>query len=454
MCSKILFLNLPHRLDLYRRYLCSYHSPGSLLPPYDLVQLATCVREWNHATVRVIDAIAENKTEAQVYSLIAEDMPDLIITITGIEFFGDDMDCIERLQERFPAIPLGIFGYYPTVFPEKTLQHSKVDFVLCREPELPLSQYIKAVQGQGNIDDITGLAGRCQDGSLFYNREERVTDLDSLPFPDYSLVEQKLYTEAFTSRTCAAILSIRGCPFDCTYCNTTYGRKTVRKSPERVVEEIAYHLSQGAQNIRFLDDTFTISHDWGISICKLILEKKLSFEWACLSRVDTVDEEVLHWMHRAGCRRILVGVESYSQSFMNLMNKKVDTTMTNRQLRLMKKAGMELVGHFIVGAPLESDEDFRETVKGALASPLDFIIVNLLTPYAGTRYFEQVSEYYSFNLLPYECRLLDDRLQARAYKRFRTLYRRFYCRPSVLLRHFYYLSKDPRHILKAVKAFL
>ncbi len=454
MHGKILFLNLPHKLELYRRFLCSYHSPGYLLPPYDLVQLATCVREWNHAPVMVLDAIAEKRTEQEVYDIIEKEKPELIITNPGIEYFGDDMACIKRLQKQFPSIEVGIFGYYPTLFPEEVLQKSMVNFILCREPELPLSHYLEALEGKRQSDEIVGFAGRRRDGSLFYNPEKRLLDLDSLPFPDYSLVPLKLYKEAFVGDNCAAILSTRGCPFECAYCNTTYGRKTVRKSPERVADEMAYHVQQGARSIRFLDDTFTIGHDWVITLCKLIVGKQMSINWACLSRLDTVDEEMLEWMHRAGCRRMLIGIESYSPKILKHLNKNINPETINEKLRLMKKTGMELVGWFIVGTPVESEQDFEETIRGVLSSPLDFIAVNIMTPRAGTHYYEKMAEYYSFNLLPYACQLRDKHVHRLAEKRLKTLYRRFYFRPSVLLRHLGYVLRDPMRILKTVRALL
>lgn len=160
-------------------------------------------------------------------------------------------------------------------------------------------------------------------------------------------------------------------------------------------------MQSGARCIRFMDDTFTSNRGRVIEICKLLIEKNVNVVWSCLARTDTVDDELLAWMHRAGCRRILVGIESYSVSVLKRLNKRIHPSTINPQLQRIHDAGIQIVGHFLVGAPFETEEDFAETLRGALASPIDLIIVNILTPYAGTPYFDDVRELINFNLLPY-----------------------------------------------------
>ena len=450
----ILFLNPPHSQSISRRYMCSYYSPKYLLPPHDLVQLASCVRAWNQSRVTVLDAIAEKYSEAQVVQLLNETAPDVIVAVTGVEVFGDDIACLERLKEASPSMRFGIFGYYPTCFPEEVLQKSAMDFILCREPERPLSAYLSALANDGPVDDIPGLAGRRHDDTIFVNPEQRLQQLDDLPFPDYTLVNLDRYEEAFFGKRCGAILSARGCPYGCTYCTTTYGRHTIMKSPETVVAEMEYLLEAGVKAIRFLDDTFTCNRTRVIALCKLILERKLHVPWSCLVRADTVDRELLQWMHLAGCERILVGIESYSPAVLARLNKRIDPATLNSQLKLIHDAGMQIVGHFIVGAPFETDADFEMTLQGALKAPIDFIIVNILTPYAGTPYFDDVSQYIDFSLLPYKCDYNDPSYAHIAKVRHNRLYAKFYLRPVVVWRQLAYFGRHPIRAVQMLIMFL
>ena len=451
---KILFLNPPHQRCISRRYRCSYNSPNNLLPPNDLLQLASCAREWNHAEVCVVDAIARELTPEQTMENISSASPDLVISVTGVDTFGDDMAFLERLKHELPQVQHGIFGFYATTFSQEVLQKSNVDFILRCEPEMPLTEYLNANEQGQPWDTISGLAGRREDGTIFVNAHQRLIDLDSLPFADYGLVDLKHYDEAFLGNRCAALLASRGCPFACTYCVPTYAHNVISKSPETVAREMAHLLKAGASSIRFLDDTFTCNRRWALDVCKEIIERDIHVDWSCLSRADTVDEELLVWMRKAGCKRILVGIESYSPHVLDCMNKGIDARMINHQLGLIRRAGIQTVGFFLVGAPFETDSDFEETLRGALAAPLDFLIISIMIPYAGTPFFELYKDMIDFNLLPYRCEYKDPAIEQRAQVRYRHLYLRFYLRPTVLAHHFSYVIRHPWHTLNTLRALL
>lgn len=451
---KILFLNPPHRLSVSRRYRCSYYSPNSLLPPQDLLQLASCVRAWNNAVVVLVDAIAEHYTEAETWEVIRRFTPDIIVSVTGLEFFGDDMACLERMRKIFPDITCGIFGFYPTGFPEEILRNSSIDFILRCEPEKPLSDYIHALQNGLSVDTIAGLAGRNDDGAIFVNGEQRLNNLDELPFSDYTLVNLNHYDEALLGRRCAAILATRGCPFSCSYCAPTYGHCTSAKSPGRVVEEMRHLIKSGANSIRFLDDTFTFDRLWVLDVCKEIIRQNVVVPWSCLSRVDTVDQELLFWLRKAGCKRILVGIESYSPRVLEHLNKCITPEMINPQLALIRKAGIQAVGFFMVGGPFETEKDFQMTLAGALTAPLDLIIVGIMIPYAGTEFFEQHRHELEFSLFPYKFEYKDPSVIKNAHKRYNRLYLRFYLRPSVICRHFFYLVRHPWYAISMLRGLL
>ncbi len=434
--------------------MCSYYSPRYLLPPHDLIQLAVCAREWNNAAVVVLDAIAETLTEADTHARIAYECPDMIVAVVGIETYGEDMACLDRIKAAYPATVLAVFGYYPTFFAAETLRKSAVDLVLLCEPEMPLSNYLKAVARGEAFADIPGLAYRRDDGAVQVNPEQRLESLDDLPFPDYGLVDGARYEEAFLGGPCGAVLSSRGCPFACTYCTTTYGRRMVMKSPATVVAEMRHLKDAGIRFVRFLDDTFTFDKKRVLALCQALVEAQVPLPWSCLSRVDTLDAEMLAWMKRAGCKRVLIGIESYSQKVLAYLNKRVAPDTINKQLALIRDAGIEVIGFFLIGAPIESEEDFQETLRGALAAPLDFLAVNIMTPYAATPYFEQAADEIEFNLLPYHCAFKDPHIEAVARLRSHQLYRRFYLRPSVVIRKFHYVLRNPLRVIQLLWTFI
>ncbi len=412
--------------------MCTYASPAFLLPPNELLQLASCAREWGGAEIEVLDAIAETRSEAFVHTWIGRRATDLLVALVGVDSIADDMACLDRVKAAFPQLPIAVFGYYPTAFPETVLQNARLDFILRGEPEAVLSQYLSAMGGAQPVDSIPGLAGRRSDGTLFANAEQRMDKLEDLPFPDYSLVDIRNYSEALLGGPCGAILSARGCPYQCSYCTPTFGRRLVMRSPESVVAEMQSLIAAGAKVIRFLDDTFTCNRKRVIEICKLILDRNMRIQWTCLSRVDTLDKEMLAWMKRAGCARILLGVESYSEKVLDYLKKGVNPKTVNTRLQLIRDAGIESWGFLLLGAPVETEEEFEKTHRGIMESPLDFISINILTPYQGTAFFEQVQSDIDFSLIPYVCRFRDESIAQRATAHERRLLRSFYLRPATL----------------------
>ena len=440
---KAAFINLPYRVALDRRFSCTHYTPRFLFPPHELLQAATCAREWNQAEVVFLDAIAGRCGESEVHAFLARHKPDVMASIVGIESIASDLACLDAIKAAFPEITICIFGWYPTYLPEEILAKSSVDFILRGEPERPLSEWLKARAAHMPVDAIPGLAGRRDGGGFFSNPVARITNLDELPFPDYRLVDVRKYSELLLDGACGAILSGRGCPYRCMYCTTTYGRRLIQKSPEVVIDEMRNLISAGVRLIRFLDDTFTANRSRVLRICQGIVEQGLKTRWACLTRIDCLDEEMLAWMKRAGCVRILIGLESYSKHVLEHLDKGVDPGCYNAQLALIRKAGIQSVGYFILGAPIETEEDFQETLQGALAAPLDFLGVNILAPYAGTALLEAGKADIVFNLIPYECRFRDASVNHNAERRERTLYLRFYLRPSVILRQFRIFMNSP-----------
>lgn len=432
---KVLFLNLPHKEKIVRRYMCSYNSPIYLFPPYELLQLASSIKAWNDVEVDFLDAVAENKNWQVVSGFITKISPDIVVAMTGIESIASDLSCIERLKSDSRKITFVVFGYYPTIFSEKILLNSHIDVILRNEPEESFSAYLSALGNKRDVSKIPGIAFRDGDGHIILNAERRIADLDKLPFPDYSLVDIKKYSEMLLGGPLGVIQSARGCPFLCNYCITSHGRKVIYKSAERVVQELQYLVeSKKCKIIRFIDDTFTVNAKRVKQICQGILREKIRVRWSCLSRVDTLDQEMLHLMKRSGCVRIYIGIESYSQRVSDYFKKGYDCASINEKLKLVKQAGIESVGFVIVGSPFEQRDDFSRTVNGVLNSPLDLVIATKLVPYPGTPLYEQMKDKIEFSFSPYKNHFSDNASDLELIGQERELYRKFYFRPAQIWR--------------------
>jgi radical SAM superfamily enzyme YgiQ (UPF0313 family) len=415
-----------------------------LLPPQELIALGGIVREFDECRVTLIDSIAENISTAQLHDRIVADLPDIIIAIQGFECFEDDIDELNKIKENFPDTTLIVFGHYSTVFHEDILKKTKVDIAIIGEPDLIFKRLLEAIISNESLANVGGIAYREQGEIKVSTGDTRIRNIDELPMPAYDLLIAEKYHEPFLKPPLGLIQSARGCPYSCNYCVRSFGKKLTYRTPEQIIEEIQYLQQKfGINSLRFIDDTFTVHPARVIDICQKMIEAGIHIDWTCLSRLDTLKEEMIPWMKKAGCKRIYFGVESASPKVLNFLNKNLDLKKSESIVRLCRANGIETLGWFIVGAPNEDEEAFQESVNYAIRADFDFISVSELTIYPGTELFEKMKDEINFSLLPYVNTWKDEERSKINHQREKEFYRRFYYRRAFMTRTFMSFVKNP-----------
>jgi anaerobic magnesium-protoporphyrin IX monomethyl ester cyclase len=447
---KTLLLNLPNRNQVVRRYMCSYLAPNFLLPPQELIALGAVARDWKKQEVKLLDCIAENYKTDDVRRYIAEFQPQVIISISGFECFEEDMNEITAIKQQFPEVTFLLFGHYATLFYKEILTQVPVDYILLGEPDLIFSSLYDLLSGECAPEDVKGIAYRNAQGEVVMRASDgRIPDPNQLPMPAYDLLPAKKYFEPFLPAPFGMIQSARGCPYQCNYCVKSFGTKLTMLTPERILEDILFlKKHHGIKSLRFIDDTFTAIPKRVIKLCQLMVEAKVDLTWTCLSRADTISEEMLMWMQKAGCKRLYIGVESGSQSMLDYYNKGVDAEASIQNLLLCKKYGIETAAFFLAGMPNETREDFEASINYAIRSQLDYVLVSELTPYPGTALFEKLRSDIDFSVLPYRNELKREPGHAENYKKLeKEFYRRFYMRPGYIFGSAKRLIRNFREVL-------
>lgn len=431
--KKIVILNLPNKEQITRRYMCSYVSPESLMPPLELLSCAAIARLFPEMRIKFIDAIAEKISLAACLNILSEYQPDFLLSLTGFECFEEDMDVVRSIKQALPQSKYILFGHYATHFPEATLQHSLADYILLGEPELVFKSFLEKILRFASLQEIEGIAFFNQEKKLIkQGAAARISDPNQLPIPAYDLLPKgPFYYEPLLAKPYGMIQTMRGCPYQCNYCVKSYGTKTTQLSTERIIEEMKIWINlHGVKSIRFIDDTFTISKKRVIALCQAILDEKISVEWACLSRTDNIDDELLHWMEKAGCKRIYFGLESGSQRMLDIYKKNVDAKQALEALKLCGKYQIETAAFFMSGHPEETENDFFETINFAVNAHLDYASFNPLTPYPGTPIFEQLKAEIDFSIYPYKNQWKSTQVYELFDQRKSVFYKSFYLRPA------------------------
>ena len=144
------------------------------------------------------------------------------------------------------------------------------------------------------------------------------------------------------------IVTSRGCPAGCKYCikHVSYQYSVRLRSPEKLVEEMQILYELGVHHIHMYADLFTVNRDQVVELCRLIIDAGPKVTWTCNSRVDYVDEEMLHLMGHAGCMLISWGIESGNELILKRAHKGYKMEQAHRALRWAHEAGHQELGLF------------------------------------------------------------------------------------------------------------
>jgi anaerobic magnesium-protoporphyrin IX monomethyl ester cyclase len=219
-------------------------------------------------------------------------------------------------------------------------------------------------------------------------------DLDSIPFPDREGIDIHYVASlpldvpaVIWDRPYTSIVSSRGCPFACSYCNcpTFSGRRCRVRSSANVLKELEEIKRQGYSAFSFIDDNFLLNPERVTKICEGMVARGHSFRWACEGRADPKVYGVFRKLSAAGCDVVMFGIESGSQRVLDGMNKGTTLFEIEQSVAHAKKARIGIRhGFFIVGSPGETVEEVKETFAFAERIGINSFNFNSLTVFRGT----------------------------------------------------------------------
>ena len=221
-----------------------------------------------------------------------------------------------------------------------------------------------------------------------------ITDLDSLPFPNYDDYDSININGKSKEIENWPLVTSRGCPYSCSYCNvpTVIGRKFRTRSGKNILEELQYAREHyKSQEFKVLDDNFTLLMDRAKDICKLFIDEKLDMKWTCPNgiRADRLDEELCRLMKEAGCYSMSIGVESGDPDVFEKINKGEKLADVERGIRMAQSAGIQIHGFFIIGLVGSTPETDKRSIEFAKRMGIS-ASWGILVPYPGTPVWGQV----------------------------------------------------------------
>lgn len=426
--TQILLINPPYVFRKDGTYLSE-----KVWKPLGLLYLAAVLNKEG-ILVKVIDLMPEVVSLVDVLELIKEG-GFKIVGITGSSSQVRGMVQLgSEIKKKFgEKITLIVGGTHISADPEFLKEFPFFDIGFVGEGEITFPKTVKEILNKKKIKRV-----------IF---GDSPANLDNLPFPDRQLLNDENYRGPYGSKF-ATIHTIRGCPFRCLYCSSPVEKlsKIRFRSPENVVDEIQLCFNQGYKFFIFTDDTFTVNRERTAKICDEILKRKLSIKWNCETRANLIDEELLFLMKKAGCVEIFFGVESGSERIRReILHKDISDKDFLKAFGICRKLGIITNAFLMAGFPTETKKELKETWDFCFKTEPDIIGVHLTTILPGSLLFEEsvregrikrkVWSDYARGKVKEQPVYVPDGLSLKDLENFqKTLYRKFYFRPSWLLR--------------------
>lgn len=350
--------------------------------------------------VMVIDCtfltMEETVNRAQKYK------PDITGIYVMTTLTNNALEIIKQLKILNPESIHVTGGPLPTLYPEKFAEI--FDYVFKGEAAKSLCDfcrdYFDAVSKTEFLKTIkssmySGLCSRTiksTDAPPAHLTEE---EINACPITDRSGFDHEKYRELnfrYTGKRTATIMTTYGCPFSCDFCSKpVFGNEVRFRNPDRIFEEIRDIVSYGYDSLWIADDLFTFDAEFLRGFCNRMIRENLCLTWSCLSRVDSVNDEIARLMKNSGCSKVYLGIESGNDHVLKLMNKNINTTQIRNGVEVFKNNGIDCAGFFMVGYPGETAETVKQTFEFALALELDEISFNVPYPLPGSKLYEKVS---------------------------------------------------------------
>ncbi|MDX9755065.1 MAG: radical SAM protein [bacterium] len=380
-------------------------ASGNCTPCLASTILAAIARQAGYPSF-VVDASAEGLDAATVLTRLEAIQPQFVgFTTTTLTTLPAER-LAEQIKARWPHLVIGIGGPHATAIPEETLRRCPAfDFAAIHEGDQTILDILQTMQeGSRDFARIPGIVCRDSEGAIHKTPPRPpFQDLDSLPFPAWDLLEgyPHRYNPGYfkvAQMPSASFVSSRGCPFTCSFCDTSvFGQKIRAHSAEYMVDLFVYLNDRfGIRDVTFEDDTFMVYRKNVERFCELLLSKNLKMTWACNSRVNLAKPDLLQTMKSAGCWHISYGIESGSQAILDHEDKKLKLSQIHEGIENTRRAGIAAKGFFIVGHPRETQETLQATYALTQTVPFSDISVTCMTPFPGSPLSRTAHEFGTF----------------------------------------------------------
>jgi len=266
-------------------------------------------------------------------------------------------------------------GIHATILPETLLDSSDIDCVVKGYGEYAM---VEIATDYPHVSQIyTGI----------------VEDINDLPYPNRDLVDIPSYSRVVDGLPSFNMQTARGCPFRCSFCSEhVLTRKILFRDSKSILSEITYIREKYNGSALFIyDDIFTLDKNRLHEITRMFKENEIVFDFHL--RADSVTPLECSELHTSGGRIARIGIESYSDKMLSLMNKKTTRKHNIDAIKHIRDSGLTSRIFIIFGFPGEDEHTVEETISGIEEADPDQIFLSTFVPFPGSHVWDNPEKY-------------------------------------------------------------
>ncbi len=337
---------------------------------------------------------------ADIIRNVVEEHGIHVVATGGLSFqYGTVKRVVEAAKRVNGDIVTIVGGGIVSGDPEPAMEALEyADFGVIGEGEETMCELCRTLERGGDLSEIDGLIYKNGNGLVATNPRKECEDLDSIPWPDYQGFDLDKYL-ASTSPGISGLnrhntifmLASRSCPYNCTFCFHTSGKKYRQRSLDKFFAELDYMVSQ--YDITFVcmaDELFAQKIARVKEFCERI--KRYGIGWWAQFRVDNITVELLNVLKGSGCQVMSFGLESADNRVLKSMRKHTTVEQIEHALKLVYDSAISLEGAFIFGDVAETVETAENTLKWWREHSQYRISLNLITVYPGSGLYKHACE--------------------------------------------------------------
>ena len=366
---KIVLSSLPKEGSAINWVTAKYFKPdNSRYMPLGLLSLATNIPQ--DYDIKILDPHSRNWSIDKTVEEIEKEKPD-ILGLSVVTYKAYQMK--EILQKTTASYK--IVGGPHTIHAAEIILNQGADAIFRGQlAELEFAQAIKT-KPKGIIDCHTKI-----EQTEFPKRHNFIEDLNFYSPPQV----------LFKGGNRMGFYSGVGCPHRCRFCDV-YTKKTERRKPEIVLDEMIYLQSLGAPSLHVYEDNFNTDENYLKEICKEMDKRGFNIEWSGRGQVK-MSLELAQMLSDRGFKRIHAGIESFSDKTLRYFRKPQNFKQIKKFCDTMKETSIDIIGFLIIGAPTDTKEDRKNISPLVKELGIKYPMFNIYQPLPHTEYYNDLLE--------------------------------------------------------------